>query len=69
MYIVPGEFKAQLDNVNFNSGVGAHKFVVLPGLTRPPAGFDSFFIIYFFVVEQPLFPIAVIDIVNAPRVV
>jgi hypothetical protein len=33
VYVVPGEFKAQLDNVNFSSGVDT-KFVVL-GLTRP----------------------------------
>ena len=48
--------------------MGAHIFVVLPGLTRPPEGFDSFLIVYDLTEEQPFWPKAVIVIVNAPKV-
>ena len=49
--------------------VGAHKLVVLPGLTRPPDGLPTFFTEIYLEKLHPLFAIAVISRSNVPALV
>ena len=65
-YLVPAALFTQLDIAKAIGAVGAHKFVVLPGLTRPPDGFPTFFTTMVFEILQPFKLIAVTTKLKVP---
>ncbi len=67
--MVPAALFTQLDIANAIGAVGAHKFVVLPGLTIPPDGLPTFFTAIVFENEQPVELIAVIVKLKVPALV